>query len=66
MIFIHKVGSLVEFPIVQGLDLVGKSMDTLYVVALNVGLLHFAVQLVVNHELVEIEVMSPQVVRKHL
>lgn len=66
MILVHKVGSLIKFPIVQGLDLISQSLYTLYIVALNMWLLHFIVQLVVVHELVKVKVMSPQIIRKHL
>ncbi len=64
MVLIHEVWSLVEFSAVQGLDLCVKSLNILYIIALNVRLVHFAVKLMVFHELVEVELMGTEVIRE--
>ncbi len=64
MILIHEVGSLIKFSAVQGLDLGLKPLHILYIIALNVWLIHFAVELMVFHELVEVELVGTKVIRK--
>ncbi len=64
MVLIHEVWTLVEFSAVQGLDLCVKSLNILYIIALNVRLVHFTVKLMVFHELVEVELMGTEVIRK--
>jgi hypothetical protein len=64
MILIHEVGSLIKFSAVQGLYLGLKSLHILYIIALNVWLIHFAVELMVFHELVEVELVGTEVIRK--
>ena len=64
MILIHEVGSLIKFSAVQGLDLGLKPLHILYIIALNVWLIHFTVELMVFHELVEVELVGTKVIRK--
>jgi hypothetical protein len=64
MVLIHEVWTLVELSAVQGLDLCVKSLNILYIIALNVRLVHFTVKLMVFHELVEVELVGTEVIRE--
>lgn len=66
MVLIHEIGSLVQFPGIELLNFIIESLDICDILAFKMGFIHFPVELMIFHELVEVELVGTEVVWENL